>query len=64
MKKQRFKEKCDICGKWSNEYQSYKGKMLICNKCMEEHHGKFELDEPQQINIYEMEKIKDEAKFF
>lgn len=57
MKKQRFKEKCDICGSWSYEYQSYKGKMIVCHRCMEEHHGKFELDEPEQLNIY-MEDLK------
>ena len=61
MKKQRFKEKCDICGRWSYEYQSYKGKMIVCCRCMEEHHEKFELDEPEQLNIYEMGGLKDEA---
>ena len=55
MKKQRFREKCDICGRWSDEYQSYKGKMIACCRCMEEYHGKFELDEPQQLNIYDLE---------
>ena len=59
--KHRFREKCDICGQWSHEYESYKNKMIVCSKCMEEKHGLFELDEPQQLNIYEMEELKDET---
>lgn len=55
MTKYRFKEKCDICGRWSDEYQSYKGKMIVCCRCMEEKQGLFELDEPEQMNICEME---------
>lgn len=58
MTKCRFKEKCDICGSWSHEYQSYKNKMIVCSKYMEEKQGLFELDEPEQMNIYEMEEMK------
>ena len=32
--KQRFREKCDICGKFSNYYQGYEMK-IICDSCME-----------------------------
>ena len=61
MARHRFKDKCDICGKWSHEYQSYKQKMVVCDECMKKYEGRFELDEPQQLDIYEMEELKDEA---
>lgn len=51
--KHRFKEKCDICGCWKSEYQSYKKKMIVCDGCMKKNGGRFELDEPEQLSIYD-----------
>lgn len=59
--KHRFKEKCDICQTWQNEYQSYKGKMIVCDRCMKEKQGKFELEEPVNVTIYEeLERLENE----
>ena len=49
----KYKEKCDVCGKWGKCYQSHKGKMIVCDKCVKEKQGRFELAEPIQITLAE-----------
>lgn len=57
--KRRFKEKCEVCGQWSHYYQSHNG-LLVCDNCMIKHQGKIELEEPEQLSIYDQEELKDE----
>ena len=52
--KHRFKDKCDVCGTWSNSYEVYKSKMIVCDKCMAKHNGRFELKEVEQLSIFDI----------
>lgn len=60
-KTSRFKDKCDVCGKWKNNCTGYKG-MLVCYDCLERTHGKIELDEPVQTNIFDFLEESEEIK--
>ncbi len=57
--KQKYKEKCDICGKWTNNFDTSKG-IIICDLCMNENKGKVELEEPVQTTIFDF--IKEAAR--
>ena len=60
--KHSYKEKCDVCGQWSNYYQSHKtpdGFMLICDKCYDTCNGRFDLEMPRQLTIDEKGEVSD-----
>lgn len=52
MRKQKFKEKCEVCGKFTDDYNTSTGK-IVCKQCMGLRIPKKELEKPAQTTIYD-----------
>ena len=55
-----FKDKCDVCGKYKTDCRNHDDKMIVCEECRNKHHGKYELDDPVQLSIYDVMEVKNE----